>query len=39
MLVGLMGGKLDLSKMLEELRKRRKDHGQSSSPQEEDEDE
>ena len=39
MLGGLMGGKLDLSKMLEELRKRRKDSGQSDSPQEEDEDE
>lgn len=39
MLGGLMGGKLDLSKMLEELRKRRKAGGESSSPQEEDEDE
>ena len=39
MLGGLMGGKMDLSKLLEELRKRRQDRGQPDSPQEEDEDE
>jgi hypothetical protein len=39
MLSGLMGGKMDLAKLLEELRKRRKDSGQSDSQQEEEEDE